>query len=85
LFHETRLLCARIDSQKPGERTEKSLHDELASKGEEDGVEGDKGKVSRALAILNWCRRVIGWLARDRIGEEEGRVDGIGGTRIGEV
>ena len=51
LLHEACLLAARADPVPSRDRTQQLLHDELARKGQEDGVEGDKGEVGGALAV----------------------------------
>jgi hypothetical protein len=42
--------------------TQESLHDKLARKGEDNGVEGDEGYVPLALPILNRSPRLRSWL-----------------------
>lgn len=52
LFHETELLLLGAEAMTSGHGAEDALHKELTREGEEDGVEGDKGKVLGAFAIM---------------------------------
>lgn len=64
-----------------GKGTNHALHEELAGEAQDDGVEGDKGKISFALAILNWlARRRV-----ERVGEEDAVVEGVRGRGIHSV
>lgn len=84
LLHESSLLTL-AEASAAGQRSKNLLHDELAGKGEDNGIEGNKGEVEFALAVLDAAVIVedIGHL----VGEENaivqgirlGRVDSIGG------
>jgi hypothetical protein len=85
LFHEARLLSARLDSEPDGQRSQEPLHDEFSSKRQHDSVKGDKGKVLCTLAVLCgliWAGFCI-W--RQRIRQEYGWIDGIFLGRIAGV
>ena len=83
LLHESSLFgTAEAGSTRNGAKH--LLHDKLASKGEHDGVEGDKGNVPVTLAILN---RLLGVGLRQWVREKDevvqhvglGWVDGVSG------
>jgi hypothetical protein len=69
LLHKARLLGPRPNPSKTGQGPQHLLHDELAGKGEEDGVEAQEGKVPRALSVLPAIKPV---------GKEDKTVDDIG-------
>lgn len=75
LFHEAGLLCAGFDSGGDRDGTDEALHEELAGKGQDYGVEGDEGEVLLALAVLsrvaNVRRQGIGALVQRRVGIRE--------------
>ena len=54
LFHETGLLGTRADVEVDGEWSNEALHEEFASEGENNDIEGDKSEVARPFAILGW-------------------------------
>lgn len=58
LLHEASLLSTALDTGADGQGQDQALHAELASEGEDDGVESDEGKVLLALAILRWVADV---------------------------
>lgn len=52
LLHESCLLGLALDAETDGQRTDHTLHEELACEAQDNGIEGDECKVSLALAIL---------------------------------
>lgn len=83
LFHEARNLALAPNAEADGHGTDEALHEEFAGEEEDDGVEGDKGNVSRALAVLRDIADVggegIGSFVERRVGvrEENGGVEGV--------
>ena len=77
LLHEPRLLAARAHPTETREREQNLVHDDLARKGEEHGVEGHERKVPRALAV-----HVV---AAKGVGQEEQRVRDARRGRVGRV
>ena len=92
LLHETVLLCPRADPAVERQRADEPLHEELAGEGQHDDVEGHEGEVEFSLAIVGRGigvgagvvrnERVVGG---ERVGEEDGAVQRIGGGRIESV
>lgn len=88
LLHETCLL-ALTETVPSRQGSEQLLHDELASKGEDDGIEGDEGEVPFALSIVGGSRGII---VGELVGEEDesmegvrgGGIDGVTGSEDGE-
>lgn len=80
LLHEACLLAAVLDAGADREGEDQALHAELAREREDDGIEGDKGEVLSALAILSrvadMCGESVGALMEGRVGvgEVQGRV-----------
>lgn len=58
LLHETGLL-ALAEARHASQWAQDLLHDELASKGQDDGVEGDERNVPLALAIVDGLEGVV--------------------------
>ena len=84
LFHEAILFCAGADAIVKREGADEALHEKLSGKRQDDNVEGDKGEVARTFAIVLWSigsvARVVRdeWVVgRERVGEEDGAVEGI--------
>ncbi|KAH6605132.1 hypothetical protein Trco_006839 [Trichoderma cornu-damae] len=67
LFHEAGLLPL-AEAGFAGKRAQHLLHDELAGERQDDGVEGDKGNVPLALAILDGLERIV---LGNRVRQEE--------------
>lgn len=55
LLHEAVLLALGLEACEARQGTQQLLHDELAGKGQDNGIKGHKGKVPWALAILRRC------------------------------
>ena len=85
LFHEACLLPSCLHAGIDGHWAQKALHEKLARKGEEGGIEGDESKVLGTFAILDWRVGVIAGFPWKRIGEEEGGVEGILWVRVDEI
>lgn len=78
LLHEARLLVApEAGGARP--RPQHLLHDELAREGEHDGVEGHKGHVPGALAVVDGLRGVV---LRQPVREEDETVQRVGFARV---
>lgn len=78
LFHKSSLLVA-LEAGGARPRSQHLLHDELARKGQHDGVKGHKGNVPLPLAILDRLGRII---LRQWVRQEDEVVQGI---RLGRV
>jgi len=82
LLHEAELFRSCPHACSDSQWTDSLLHDKLAQKGEEDGIESDKGEVVATFAILactsDWIREKYGMVERIRgcrikcIGTEDG-------------
>jgi len=75
LLHEAGLFPTALDSSADGQGSDQTLHAELASEGEDDGVEGDEGEVLATFAILcrvaDVCREGVCALMESRVGVGE--------------
>ena len=92
LFHETRLLAARLDPESDGHWANHSLREKFTSEGKDDDVEGDERKVlcsfsivymsaSRRIRVLGNQRVGVG----QRVGEEDGAMERVSRCRIDHV
>ena len=78
LLHKSGLFCFSLNAQTDGQGTNHALHEELAREAQDDGVEGDKGEIGLALAILDWLAgRGVEW-----VGEEDAVVEGVRGRGV---
>lgn len=64
LLHVPSLLSARLEAGPARHGAQNLLHDELAGEGQDDGVEGYKGNVPEAFAVL---RDLIGTRSRQLV------------------
>ena len=91
LLHESALFPTPADAAFDRDGPDHALHEEFASEGEDDGVEGDEGEVFGPFAILGHVADVggeggsfvEGWVG---VGEEDGGVEGVvlaGGDEVG--
>ena len=89
MFHKAVLLGAALDAIVECQWPDESLHEEFASKSEDDDVETHEGEVAGAFAVVGngfgvivgvvgdeW---VVGWQG---VGEEYGIVERVGRARI---
>jgi hypothetical protein len=73
LLHESGLFCFPQDAETNGQRADHALHEELAGEAQDNGVEGYKGEIGLALAVLNW----LAGRGVERVGEEDAVVEGV--------
>lgn len=85
LFHETRLLALRAQASVTGQGSEELLHNELAGKGQDNGIERHQSNVPRALAILGGCVRCGVGGRWQLIAEKDEVGDGVGFGRVQRV
>ena len=79
LLHEALLLAAGDEAVGAREREQQLLHGELARKRQDHHVEGDKGDIPRALAVLCGRARVR---LREAVRQEDEAVHGVGRARV---
>ena len=82
------MLVSATDACVECKGADEALHEELAREAEDDGVEGDKGNVVRALAVHGGAIFIRGRVERvsvprrQGVGEEKRFVNGIGFGRV---
>lgn len=75
LLHETCSLAFTADSAPNCQRTDHTLHQELASERQNNRVEGHKSNILRTFSVHDGA---TGRLRRLRIGQKDGAVHGVG-------
>lgn len=83
LLHETGHLVL-AEASTATQWTDDLLHDELASKRQDDGVKGDKGNVPETLSVVFTPMLVVEGLG-ELVGEEDEAVDGVGRRGVDSV
>lgn len=82
LLHVAGLLAARLEPGAPRHGPQDLLHDELARKGQDDRVKGDKGNVPQPLSVV---RRLVDRGRRQLVREEDEVVDRVALARVERV